>query len=119
MENARLNERVLEQEKVRRDIALATEVQKGLLPEGAPQTEATSFGAFTLAARNVGGDYYDFFQAGEHRIGIALAQVAGQGIAAAISKELRAWIAIAPQHDDLTFFVMKMNELSPGTASRI
>ncbi|MBV8866176.1 MAG: ABC transporter permease, partial [Acidobacteriaceae bacterium] len=76
MENARLNERVLEQEKVRRDIALATEVQKRLLPETAPQTAATSLGAFTMAARHVGGDYYDFLQVGDHSIGIALADVA-------------------------------------------
>ncbi len=84
MENARLNERVLDQEKVRRDIALATEVQKRLLPESAPQTAATSLGAYTLAARNVGGDYYDFFQVGDHSIAIALADVAGKGIAAAL-----------------------------------
>jgi serine phosphatase RsbU (regulator of sigma subunit) len=84
MENARLNERVLEQEKVRRDIELAIEVQKRLLPESAPQTAATSLGAFTLAARNVGGDYYDFLQVGDHSIGIALADVAGKGIAAAL-----------------------------------
>jgi sigma-B regulation protein RsbU (phosphoserine phosphatase) len=79
LENARLNERVLEQESIRRDLALATEVQKRLLPEGSPQTEATSLGAFTL-----GGDYYDFLQLGEHSIGIALADVAGKGIAAAL-----------------------------------
>ena len=84
IENARLNNRVLEQEKVRRDIALATEVQKRLLPEGSPQTAATSLGAYTLAARNIGGDYYDFLKVGEHSLGIALADVAGKGIAAAL-----------------------------------
>jgi phosphoserine phosphatase RsbU/P len=84
MENARLNARVMEQEQVRRDIALATEVQKRLLPGSAPQTAATSLGAYTLAARSVGGDYYDFLQIGDHRIGIALADVAGKGIAAAL-----------------------------------
>jgi putative ABC transport system permease protein len=84
LENARLNERVLEQEKIRRDIALATEVQKRLLPERSPQNAGSSFDAFTLAARSVGGDYYDFLEIGEHRLGIALADVAGKGIAAAL-----------------------------------
>jgi predicted permease len=84
IENARLNERVLEQEKVRRDLALATEVQKRLLPENPPQTSVASLGAFTLAARNIGGDYYDFFQVGDHSLAIALADVAGKGIAAAL-----------------------------------
>ena len=84
IENARLNQRVLDQEKVRRDLALATEVQKRLLPESSPQTATTSSGAYTLAARSIGGDYYDFLQIGEHSIGIALADVAGKGIAAAL-----------------------------------
>ena len=59
-------------------------MQKRLLPESSPQTDATSFGAFTLAARSVGGDYYDFLQIGDHSIGIALADIAGKGIAAAL-----------------------------------
>ncbi|MBV9501790.1 MAG: SpoIIE family protein phosphatase [Acidobacteriaceae bacterium] len=84
LENARLNERVLEQEKVRRDIALATEVQKRLLPETSPHTVGSSLDAFTLAARGVGGDYYDFLQVGDRRLGIALADIAGKGIAAAL-----------------------------------
>ncbi|MGC2661347.1 MAG: ADOP family duplicated permease [Bryobacteraceae bacterium] len=84
MENARLNDRVVEQEKVNRDIALATEVQKRLLPEGSPTSSSSTFGAFSLAARSVGGDYYDFLRLGDKEIGIALADVAGKGIAAAL-----------------------------------
>lgn len=84
MENARLTDRIVEQEKVRRDIALAVEVQKRLLPESSPEGNADSIEAFTLPARSVGGDYYDFLNIGDHRIGIALADVAGKGIAAAL-----------------------------------
>lgn len=84
LENARLNERVLEQEKVRRDLALATEVQRRLLPENAPKLAGSSLDAFTLAARSIGGDYYDFLQVGDRRLGIALADIAGKGIAAAL-----------------------------------
>ena len=112
MENARLNERVLEQEKVRRDIALATEVQKRLLPDSAPQTEATSLGAFTLAARNVGGDYYDFLKVGDHNIGIALADVAGKGIAAAlIMAVVQASLRIIAAEDNVSLpeLAAKMN----------
>src|SRR6202012_4001572 len=62
----------------------AAEVQKRLLPEHSPQTSAVSLSALSLPARSVGGDYYDFFELGDHRIGIALADVAGKGIAAAL-----------------------------------
>ncbi len=84
IENARLTGRVLEQEKVRGDLALATEVQRRLLPASPPQTALTALGAYTLAARSIGGDYYDFLQIGERTLGIALADVAGKGIAAAL-----------------------------------
>lgn len=84
LENGRLAGRVVEQEKLRRDVALAVEVQKRLLPEAYPESEFADFAAFTLPARSVGGDYYDFFQVGEQGLGIALADVAGKGVAAAL-----------------------------------
>lgn len=84
LENARLTGRVVEQEKLRRDVALAAEVQKRLLPERSPESAAASLAAMSLPARSVGGDYYDFFQIGDHRIAIALADIAGKGVAAAL-----------------------------------
>lgn len=84
LENARLTSRVVEQEKLRRDVALAAEVQKRLLPERSPDTAAASLSAFSIPARSVGGDYYDFLDVGNHRIGIALADIAGKGVAAAL-----------------------------------
>jgi len=84
LENARLTERVVEQEKLRRDVALAAEVQRRLLPEKPPVTSVGGIAAVSLPARVVGGDYYDFFDAGDRRIGIALADIAGKGVAAAL-----------------------------------
>jgi len=84
LENARLTERVVEQEKLRRDVALAAEVQRRLLPEKPPETSVGGLAAVSLPARVVGGDYYDFFDAGDRRIGIALADIAGKGVAAAL-----------------------------------
>jgi putative ABC transport system permease protein len=84
IENARLTTRVVEQEKLRRDLALAAEVQKRLLPAQAPNANGAALSAVSFPARSVGGDYYDFFELGNHRIGIALADIAGKGIAAAL-----------------------------------
>lgn len=123
LENARLNERVLEQEKIRRDLALAIEVQKRLLPETAPQLTGGSLDAFTLAARSVGGDYYDFLQVGEHRLGIALADIAGKGIAAAlIMAVVQASLRILSAEDNISLpeLAAKMNRFlhrSTGAAS--
>jgi sigma-B regulation protein RsbU (phosphoserine phosphatase) len=84
LENSRLTQRVVEQEKLRRDLALAAEVQKRLLPEKPPQADQAAIAAVSLPARSVGGDYYDFLDIGNRRIGIALADVAGKGVAAAL-----------------------------------
>ena len=84
IENARLTSRVVEQEKLRRDLALAAEVQRRLLPERPPDHETAALSAFSAPARSVGGDYYDFLDLGEHRVGIALADIAGKGVAAAL-----------------------------------
>ena len=84
LENARLTDRAVEQEKTRRDLAMAAEVQRRLLRPHAPRSAAATFAAFTLPARTIGGDYYDFLDLGEEQVGIAVADVSGKGISAAL-----------------------------------
>jgi sigma-B regulation protein RsbU (phosphoserine phosphatase) len=84
LENARLTGRLLEQEKLRRDVALAAEVQKRLLPSQSLATPSATLAAVSIPARSVGGDYYDFLDLGTGRTGIALADVAGKGVPAAL-----------------------------------
>jgi serine phosphatase RsbU (regulator of sigma subunit) len=84
IENARLTKRVVEQETLRRDIALASDVQRRLLPDAPPRIACADFAAASVPARRIGGDYYDFVELGDGRIGIALADVSGKGVAAAL-----------------------------------
>ena len=84
IENGRLNARALEQEKLRRDLELAAEVQRRLLPRRPPRTPLGTLAAFTMPARSVGGDYYDFIDLPGGQMGIAIADVSGKGIAAAL-----------------------------------
>ncbi len=84
IENAKLTERMVAEEGLRRELALAREVQQRLLPEAAPQVESIELAAFCQPARAVGGDYYDFLTLDDNQIGIAIADVAGKGISAAL-----------------------------------
>jgi predicted permease len=84
LENARLTERMVEQEKLTRDVQLAVEVQKRLFPDKPPSIAGLTLAGYSLPARSVGGDYYDFFDLGDRRIGLALADVAGKGVGAAL-----------------------------------
>lgn len=113
IENARLTSRVVEQEKLRRDLALASEVQRRLLPAQPPDYDFAAISAYSAPARSVGGDYYDFLDLGEHRVGIALADVAGKGVAAAlimavVQASLR--IVAADQGTSLPALAAKIND---------
>jgi predicted permease len=84
IENARLTDRVVEQETLRRDIALASDVQRRLLPDAPPRSACVDFAAASVPARRIGGDYYDFVELRDREMGIALADVSGKGVAAAL-----------------------------------
>ncbi len=122
IENARLTSRVVEQEKLRRDLALASEVQRRLLPERPPDFDFAAISAVSVPARSVGGDYYDFLDLGNHRVGIALADVSGKGVAAAlimavVQASLR--IVAAEGETSLPTLAAKINEyLHRSTSSK-
>ena len=112
VENARLTARLIEQEKINRDLALAVEVQRRLLPERPPEAAEVELSAMSLPARGIGGDYYDFLDAGDRRIGIALADIAGKGIAAAlIMAVVQASLRILSTEENLSLpqLAVKMN----------
>jgi len=79
IENARLTDRVLEQEKIRRDVLLAAEVQERLLPQKSIEAGPIAVAAFTLPARGIGGDCYDFLDLGDNGIGNCPGRRGGQG----------------------------------------
>ncbi|MBZ5625174.1 MAG: ADOP family duplicated permease [Acidobacteriia bacterium] len=112
LENARLTDRLIEQEKLRRDVALAAEVQQRLLASHSLETAAASLAAVNFPARSVGGDYYDFLDLGDHRTGIALADVAGKGVAAAlIMAVVQASLRVIASEPDISLpqLAAKMN----------
>jgi serine phosphatase RsbU (regulator of sigma subunit) len=130
IENAKLTERMVAEEGLRRELALAREVQQRLLPECAPQSESFELAAFCEPARAVGGDYYDFLTPAADQLGIAVADVAGKGISAAllmsnVQASLRSQTMnyrVSDDNHSLSELVGTMNRLihrSTGTASYV
>ena len=113
IENARLTDRVVEQETLRRDIALASDVQRRLLPDAPPRIDCADFAAISVPARRIGGDYYDFVELRDHALGIALADVSGKGVAAAlIMSVVQASLRIISSDGDVPLprLVARMNQ---------
>lgn len=71
-------------QRLENEIAIAREVQSQLFPQTIPQIEGLQLTAICRPARTVSGDYYDFIPLGPNRVGIALADISGKGISAAL-----------------------------------
>jgi phosphoserine phosphatase RsbU/P len=76
---------VARREKLNREIEIAREVQERLFPQHLPQIAGLDYFGRCRTALGVGGDYYDFLALAEGRLGIALGDVSGKGIAAALT----------------------------------
>ena len=84
IQNATLHESLLERERVARDLKLAEQVQKRFLPQSVPEIPGFEFFAHYDPAYEVGGDYYDFVPLPGDRCAIAVGDVSGKGVAAAL-----------------------------------
>ena len=66
------------------ELEIAKQVQARLFPQVLPQVQTLEYAGICIQAREVGGDYYDFLSLGRDRLGFALADISGKGIAAAL-----------------------------------
>jgi sigma-B regulation protein RsbU (phosphoserine phosphatase) len=114
IQNAELVQQVAGEELLRRELEIATAVQRRLFPASPPDVESLELAGVCHPARGVGGDYYDFILLDGNRIGIAVADVAGKGISAALlmSTVQASLRSQAPQvNGRLTELVSSMNHL--------
>jgi sigma-B regulation protein RsbU (phosphoserine phosphatase) len=79
-----LAEESAQRQRIDREIEIARQVQQLLLPQIYPVVAGVEFAGFSRAAREVGGDYYDFIALENGRLGIAIGDVSGKGISAAL-----------------------------------
>jgi phosphoserine phosphatase RsbU/P len=88
LENAELTEHIrqeiVQRERLDRELEIAREVQQRLFPQQLPQVKGLDFAGYCRPALGVGGDYYDFIRLPDKCLGIAIGDVSGKGIAAAL-----------------------------------
>ncbi len=68
----------------RRDLEAATQIQKSFLPAARPRVPQLHFFDYYASARQIGGDYYDYIPLPSNRLAVALGDVSGKGVAAAL-----------------------------------
>ncbi|MDZ7264399.1 MAG: SpoIIE family protein phosphatase [candidate division KSB1 bacterium] len=73
-----------EQERIKKEMQVAQEIQQTLLPSEIPVLEGYEIGSYYEAAWQVGGDYYDFVDVDKDMLGIVVADVSGKGLPGAM-----------------------------------
>jgi len=84
IENKRLFKRQFEQERYRKEIELASEVQKMLIPGQLPRRPNLEVASIYKPQLNVGGDYYDFLELANGNYIFCIADISGKGVGAAL-----------------------------------
>ncbi len=114
IQNAELVREIALEERLRHELAIATTVQQRLFPASPPEVAGLDLSGVCYPAGGVGGDYYDFIALDQGSLGIAVADVAGKGISAAllmcsVQASLRSQAPTV--NGNLTDLVCSMNRL--------
>lgn len=81
---ARMHRQLLERQRLERDLRVARQIQRSLLPAGPPDVVGMEFAVHYEPAYQIGGDFYDFIWHDRTHLGIAVGDVAGKAISAAL-----------------------------------
>ncbi|MBM3275924.1 MAG: SpoIIE family protein phosphatase [Candidatus Sericytochromatia bacterium] len=100
-------------ERICRELEIAREVQRGLLPKRLPGGDGYTLAAASLPALEVGGDFYDVLKLPDGRIGLFIGDVAGKGVPAALlmASLLSGFRAVAPAEPDPAEVLARLNDL--------
>jgi sigma-B regulation protein RsbU (phosphoserine phosphatase) len=111
IDSARLYAESAEKARIERDLRIAAEIQRALLPEGTYETDVADLAAASIPCRTVGGDFFDYVDLGERGFGFALGDVAGKGAPAALlaAAVQSNFVAQAPVSTDPADTMVRVN----------
>lgn len=113
IDNFMLQQELIHQERVGRELEIAAEIQQSLLPRDVPDFSGLSIDVNSTPAYEVGGDFYDFVQLDDTHMTVAVGDVAGKGIPAAMfTSMVRTMLRVEAFHSQEPHIVIKrVNEI--------
>jgi sigma-B regulation protein RsbU (phosphoserine phosphatase) len=113
IENDRANKEALENETMKRELEVAAEIQKRILPVDLPVIEGYDIAGINIPSKGVSGDYYNVFELDDGRIALIVADVTGKGMPASLlvstlDASLRSYLDF---HIPLSEMAVKMNAI--------
>ncbi len=113
LENARLFAEEVEKRRIEGELALAKDIQRQLLPKELPILQRYDIAGENISSLQVGGDYFDIIALDEYRLLIAIADVSGKGIPAALimANVQAALRALSPLNLPISELVTRINAI--------
>lgn len=84
LENARLFQENLEKQRMEEELNIARDLQMSMLPASCPKIAGFDIAAVSTPAREVGGDFFDFIEMGQDRVGLIIGDVTGKSVSGAL-----------------------------------
>lgn len=117
--NAKLYAEAIKGQRMAEQIRLAGVIQRRMIPEKAPSIPGLDIAATYIPCFDVGGDFYDFLQVSNNRVAVAIADVMGKGIPAAIMMSLfrgavRAYVDAEYDKGAIEKIINKLNKMACG-----
>ena len=84
IENAMMVDEVIEKERMEEELAIARDLQISMLPAACPEIEGFTIAATSVPAREVGGDFFDFIEMEEDKVGLVIGDVTGKSVSGAL-----------------------------------
>jgi sigma-B regulation protein RsbU (phosphoserine phosphatase) len=111
IENARLFQENLEKQRMEEELNIARDLQMSMLPAEDPNVEGLDIAAYSVSAREVGGDFYDFIDMGEEKLGLVIADVTGKSVSGALvmSASRSVFRMLSEEHLSVSDSMMRAN----------
>lgn len=84
IENEHLHKEALEKENIKKELSVASEIQKKIIPAVLPEINGYNMAGINIPSKEVGGDYYDCLKLNDGRFALIMADVAGKGVPASL-----------------------------------
>lgn len=112
IENKRMFKQQIHQERLNREMELATDMQEMLVPTNLPRNEFYELASIYVPHLRVGGDYFDFRELDEDRLAFCVADISGKGLAAALlmANFQANFQSLITKYDSLADFIAEINE---------
>jgi len=107
---------VLEKKQAERELGVAGEIQASLIPHSFPQSDRFEIYGFSIPAKGVGGDYYDYIDFGNNKVVLTMFDVSGKGVPAALIMVMIRSIlrTVASLNEDTKDVVARLNNTIAG-----